>query len=140
MRNAKGVTHTARVRAQFHSDELAVLFFTGMTLETLTDLKLDAGKQWITKYCREQEGMSKGDAEEIWVEPDILQWWNLEWRRMDHYVILPILHKIVAGEREAVYRNMHTDIFLSTHPQFQVLELSLMRMMQRRMQKEKEAV
>ena len=131
MRNDKGVTHTARIRAQFHNDELGIMFFTGMTLESLTDFKLDTGKEWLVKYCRSSAVLTMTEAEELWMEPLLLQWWNLEWRRMDHYIILPIIHKIVQQEREAVYREMHCEVFLSEHPNYKLLEASLFRVMGR---------
>ena len=129
MRNARGITHTARIRAQFHADELAILFFTGMTVEALTDFKLDTGKEWLIKYCMRVEHFSQAEAQEMWKEPLLLQWWNLEWLRMDHYIILPIIHKIVEQEREAVYREMHCEVFLSQHPNYKLLEISLTRVL-----------
>lgn len=129
MKNANGVSHTGRIKAQFHSDELSVLFFTGMSLESLTDFKLDTGKRWLMLYATKQ-GLGE-NAEELWKEPLLLQWWNLEWRRMDHFIILPMLHKIVEAEREEVYKAMHCDVFLSEHPNHTLLELSLMRVLKK---------
>ncbi len=129
MKNQTGVSHTARVRAQFHSDELSIMFFTGMSVQSLTDFKLDAGKEWLMKYCLRNGVCGQEEAEEIWKEPLLLQWWNLEWRRMDHYIILPMLHKVVSQEREAVYKEMHCEVFLDEHPNYTILELSLMRIL-----------
>lgn len=139
MRNATGVSHTASVRGQFHADELSVLFFTGMTVESLTDFKLDTGREWLMKYCTGQAGFSWQDAAEMWKEPQLLQWWNLEWRRMDHFIILPMLHKIVEQERGEVYRAMHTDVFLSKHPNNVILQLSLARVLGRMVKTESNA-
>jgi hypothetical protein len=127
MKNKNSVSHTATVRGQFHADELAVLFFTGLTLEGLTDLKLDMGKEWLMKYCCREIGLSEKAAMELWMEPLLMQWWNLEWRRMDHFIILPMLHKIVDQERGAVYEAMHGEVFLSDHPNYRLMELSLLR-------------
>ena len=125
MRNAKGVSDTGKIRAQFNADEHAILFFTGMTHTELTDFKMDCGQRWISLYCMSHAGFTKEEAESMWMEAELLQWWNLEWRRMDHFVILPILHKIVEAEREAVYKAMHTDVFLEHHPNYKTLELAL---------------
>ncbi len=136
MRHAKRVTHTATIRGQFHADEQAVLWFTGMTVDALTDFKLDTGREWLMKYCTSSQGIPRQEAAELWQEPLLLQWWNLEWKRMDHFIILPILHKIVEQEREAVYKDMHIGVFLSTHPNYRIMELSLARVLSKMMKKE----
>jgi hypothetical protein len=128
------ITHTRQVRSQFKSDEQAILFFTGMNLEALTDYKMDAGKEWISKYLL-MHHFGKDEIEELWKEAVLLQWWNLQWRKMDHYIILPILHKVMAQEREAVYKQMHNDVYLSTHPNYKLLELALINVLAR-LQKE----
>ena len=121
MRNANGVTETGRQRGQFHADEAAVMFFTGMSKQELTDYKLDCGKEWLIKFMTTGKWFSEADAEELWKEPLLLQWWHLEWRKMDHHIILPMIHKVVEAEREAVYREFHEAIFLPEHPNHRVL-------------------
>lgn len=130
MRNKNGVSHTGRVRGQFHADEASVLFFTGMDLNELTDLKMDMGKEWIMKHCKEN-GISDVEAEEMWKEEQLLQWWNLQWKRMDHYVILPILHRFESKDAAEVYKEMHYALFLADHPNYQMLVVSLMAVMHR---------
>ena len=127
MKHESNVTHTRTMRGQYESDEHAVLFFTGMTLEALTDFKLDTGKEWIISYCLKNGVCGTLGAEELWMEPLLLQWWNLEWRRMDHWVILPMLHKVVHAERESVYREMHRGVMDDHHPSNSMLELALFR-------------
>jgi hypothetical protein len=128
MKNEKSITATAMTKAQFHADERAVMFFTGMGVEELTDYKLDVGKRWLVLFCINKMGLNKKAAEVLWLEPLLLQWWNYEWRRMDRFVIIPMLHKIMDAERCDVYKAMHEGIFLSEHPSNATLLESLGRL------------
>lgn len=125
MRNDKGVTHTGRWRAQYDADELAVLALTGMSLGELVDLKTDTGKRWLMIYAMNNCGYTASDAEEMWKEPILLQWWNTEWRRMDHFVLLKVLHLIPPNERATFYRDTHLEVYMESHPNYKLMELTL---------------
>jgi len=117
------------MRGQFNSDELSVLFFTGMTVGELIDYKLDMAKRWLVRYCVEVYGFSEQTANQLSLEPELLRWWNLHWKRFDHYYILPMLHKVVEAERENVYRAMHEEIFDGQHPSYELMKISLNKML-----------
>ena len=124
MKNAKKVSHTAFWRAQHEHNQNAVLFFTGMNLEELVNLKMDMGKEWLTKHLR-HHGFTNVACEEIWKERKVLQWWNLNWRQYDHWTILPFLHKVTEGERYNVYKDMHSNVFRESHPENLALQEQL---------------
>lgn len=124
------VTHTRRVRSQFDADEKSVLFFTGMTLAELWDYKMDMGREWLMKYCM-RNGMGKEVAEVLWQEPILLQWWNLEWRKMDRFTILPMLHLIVPEKCADMYKEMHLDVFHSSHPDYDLMEIAIKKRLER---------
>jgi hypothetical protein len=122
-------TNTGRWRGQFHADEAAVLYYTGFTLVELTDLKLDLAKRWLTLYAADYFGMGESNVGDLWQSPELLRWWNLHWRRHDHYYVLPVLHRLCVEERAAVYRELHEEVFDRQYPTCGAMLVSLMRLM-----------
>lgn len=125
MKSAKGVTHVAKWKALYKADEAAVVSLTGMSYSDLMNLKADMGKQWLTNYAVKNCGYTKEDAAEMWVEPSLLRWWDLEWRRTDHFVIIPVLYRVEPQNRWEMYSDMHLQVFQDHHPNYKMLEYAL---------------
>ncbi|NDC41257.1 MAG: hypothetical protein EBZ77_06875 [Chitinophagia bacterium] len=118
-------SNTAQWRAQFRANEMAVLFFTGMSQTELYDFASDMAAKWLTKVVADVldfAGVTEADAANMWLQNDeLLKWWWLQWRRFDHYIVIPMLHKVVEAERENVYRQLHQGILDGQHPQYNAL-------------------
>lgn len=117
------ITNTRQWRSQLEADKQAILFFTGMTDAEYNDFKADMYFKWIELFCEKFD--LKEIQEAMKTQPNMLRWWNLEWRRFDHFTILPILHQVVRSERENVYKKMHTEVFRDHHPEQAILEESI---------------
>ncbi len=142
MHTSHNITHVATVRGQNHADELAVLWFTGMTKDELFDLKYDMGKRWVVWwiwrcYClahTPDEGNNDRKemelaAEEFYTFKEVLQLWQLEWQRMDREVIAPFMHKWIGADAMDIYRDMHLQVFTPGNTYCKRLEGAMNRMM-----------
>ena len=116
MTQTSTITATARVRGQWHSDEASVRFFTGMNEVELCDFKADCAERWFVRYFTKELGLPAEVAHALAMDGNLLRWWNHQWRLMDHYYLLPWLHKVVESQRENVYREFHEGIMNGRHP------------------------
>lgn len=127
MRNANGVTHTGYVRgAVFTNDERQVLFFTGMDLNQYYDMKYDMGRRWLHNWCVGY-GFTPEEAVSLWWEKEIMRVWNNRWKVMDHMEIVPQLHRVIPAERLNFYRDMHLGIFQKENPNYEWLEIAIVK-------------
>ena len=117
------ITNTRQWRSQLESDKQAVLYFTGMTDAEYNDFKADMFFKWIELFCEQYD--LKMIAERMKMDSHLMRWWNLEWRRYDHFTILPILHLASRSERETLYRTMHREVFREHHPEQMILDESV---------------
>jgi hypothetical protein len=117
------ITNTRQWRSQLEADKQAVLFFTGMTDAEYNDFKADMYFAWVALFCEKFD--LKPIEPHMKEEPNMLRWWNLEWRRFDHFYILPTLHQVAKSEREDFYKKMHSDVFREHHPEMAILEQSI---------------